>query len=91
MTEDTFSVDLPASLLEFGLSREDIQEHLMKWVVIFLFIEGYISSGKAASLLNITRIEFLDLLHTKGIAYINYMPDELTKEFENVTRLEAGL
>jgi predicted HTH domain antitoxin len=52
--------------------------------VLSLFTEGQISSGKAARLLNITRVEFLALLRTRGIAYINYTPDELEEEFAAV-------
>ena len=50
--------------------------------------EGYISSGKAARLLNTSRIEFLALLRARGIAYINYTPEELEEEFAAVEALE---
>jgi len=45
--------------------------------------------GKAARLLNITRIEFLALLRARGIAYLNYTPDELAEEFAAVKKLEV--
>lgn len=47
------------------------------------------SSGKAARLLNISRVEFLALLRARGIAYINYTPDELAEEFAAVEALEV--
>jgi predicted HTH domain antitoxin len=53
-----------------------------------LFAEGRISSGKAARLLNISRVEFLALLRARGIAYINYTPDELAEEFAAARKLE---
>jgi len=56
-----------------------------------LFTEGRISSGKAARLLNITRIEFLTLLRSRGIAYINYTSDELADEFASVKKLQVQL
>ena len=89
MNEDTFQVHLPAALLQLGLSQEEVQQRLMEWLVISLFTEGRISSGKAARLLNMARSEFLDLLHARGIAYINYTPDELAEEFAVVKKLEA--
>jgi predicted HTH domain antitoxin len=89
IAESTFQVRLPASLLQFGLSPEDVQQRLTEWIVLSLFVEGRISSGKAARLLNIARSDFLDLLHARGMAYINYTPDELAEEFEAVTQLEA--
>jgi predicted HTH domain antitoxin len=46
--------------------------------------EGRISSVKAARLLNISRVEFLNLLRARGIAYVNFTPDELAEELAAV-------
>ena len=54
-----------------------------------LFTEGRISSGKAARLLNISRVEFLALLQSHGIACVNYTPDELAEEFAAVEALQV--
>jgi predicted HTH domain antitoxin len=78
-------------LLQFGLGQDDIQHRLLEWLVLSLFTEGRISSGKAARLLNITRIEFLTLLRSRGIAYINYTSDELADEFASVKKLQVQL
>lgn len=77
MAEATFQVQIPAPLLRFGLSEADIQHRVTEWLVLSLFAEGHVSSGKAAQLLNMSRIEFLALLRSRGIAYINYSPEEL--------------
>jgi predicted HTH domain antitoxin len=58
-----------------------------EWLVLSLFTEERISSGKAARLLNISRIEFLALLRVRGIAFIDYTDDELAEEFEAVEAL----
>lgn len=58
-----------------------------KWLVLSLFTEDRISSGKAARLLNISRVEFLALLRQRGISYIDYSEDELADEFAAVERL----
>ena len=63
---------------------------LKKWIVLSLFSEERISSGKAARLLNISRIEFLALLNSRGIAYLNYTPEELEEEFVAVKELEVN-
>ena len=89
MTETTFQVRVPAPLLQFGLDQNEIQRRLVEWLILSLFTEGHISSGKAARLLSITRIEFLNLLRSRGIAYINYTPEELDEEFEAVQALEV--
>ena len=91
MTEATFQVRVPAPLLQYGLDQNEIQRRLTEWLVLSLFTDGHISSGRAARLLNITRVEFLALLRSRGIAYINYTPDELKDEFEAVKTLENNL
>ncbi len=60
---------------------------MAEWLVLSLFTEERISSGKAARLLNISRIEFLALLRVRGIAFIDYTDDELAEEFEAVEAL----
>ncbi len=82
-----FQVQLPSSLLQLGLSKDDIQGRIVEWVVLLLFTEGRISSGKAARLLNINRLDFIALLKTRGIAYINYSPEELAEEIETAKHL----
>ncbi len=84
MTETTFEVRVPAPLLRFGFDQNEIQRRITEWLVLSLFTEGHISSGKAARLLNLSRIEFLALLRARGIAYINYTADELAEEFAAV-------
>ncbi len=88
MADTSFQVQVPASLLQFGLDQKEVQRRLTEWLVLSLFTEGHITSGKAARLLDITRIQFLALLRSRGIAYINYTPEELAEEFEAVNKLE---
>jgi len=89
MPEAIFQVHVPAPLLQYGFDQNEVQRRLVEWLVLSLFTEGHISSGKAARLLNISRIEFLALLRSRGIAYINFTPDELKDEFEAVEKLEV--
>lgn len=89
MTETTFEVHLPFDILQLGLSKDDIQRRISEWVAISLFTEGQISSGKAARLLNINRVDFLTLLRKHGIAYVNYSPEELSEEIDSANRIDA--
>ena len=66
------------------------QLHLTEWLVFSLFKDERVSSGRAARLLGITRLEFLDLLRRRGIAYLDYSPDEIAEELEAVQRLPVG-
>jgi predicted HTH domain antitoxin len=87
MSETTFEIHLPSNLLQLGLSKDDIQQRISEWVALSLFTEGKISSGKAARLLNISRIDFLALLRRRGIAYINYSPEELSEEIDSANHI----
>ena len=82
MTETTIEVHVPPHLLQLGIDSSDVQHRTIEWLVLSLFVEGRISSGKAARFLNIQRTEFLDLLRSRGIAYINYTPEETAEEIE---------
>ena len=90
MAETTFSVQIPSSLLKLGISQEEIQHRISEWLVFSLFSEGKISSGKAGKLLGITRLEFIQLLRTRGIAFINYSEDEIKEELEAVKKLSPN-
>jgi predicted HTH domain antitoxin len=87
MSETIVEVRVPAPLLQLGLDREEIQRRVTEWLVLSLFTEERISSGKAARLLNISRVDFLALLRRRGIAYIDYSEDELAGEFAAVEKL----
>ena len=81
MTQAIVEINLPAPLLQLGFTKDEIQNRVIEGLALSLFTEGRISSGKAARLLNLSRIEFLAMLRERGIAYINYTPDELAEEF----------
>jgi predicted HTH domain antitoxin len=89
MPETTIEVRVPNHLLRLGFDQNEIQRRITEWLVLSLFAEGHISSGKAARLLNLSRVEFLAMLRARGIAYINYTPDELAEEFASVEALEV--
>jgi predicted HTH domain antitoxin len=87
MSETVVEVKIPSSLFQLGIRREDVQHLVVESLVLSLFVQEHISSGKAARLLGMSRAEFLALLRTRGIAYINYSAEELAEEFAAVQRL----
>jgi predicted HTH domain antitoxin len=80
MSNTVIEIKIPSPLLRYGIDREEAQRRATEWLVLSLFTEERISSGKAARLLNISRIEFLALLRARGIAYVDYSKDELDEE-----------
>jgi len=89
MAESTLQVRIPEPLLQLGLDQDEIERRVTDWLVISLFSEGRISSGKAARLLHLSRIEFLALLRKHGVAYLNYTTDELAEEFAAAEKLQV--
>ncbi|MCA9941214.1 MAG: UPF0175 family protein [Anaerolineales bacterium] len=89
MLETNFEIQVPKSFLQFGLNQAEVQRRVTEWLVLSLFTEERISSGKAAKLLKMSRIDFLALLRARGIAFIDYTPDELAEEFAAVEALES--
>ena len=89
MPESMYEVRLPKSLSQYGFDQKDIQQRFVEWLVLSLFTEGRVSSGKAAKLLNISRVEFLDLLRARGVTYVNYTPEELAEEFKSIKALKT--
>lgn len=80
MLETTLSVRIPSDLLNLGLSQDEIQRRVSEWLVFSLFSEGKISSGKAGKLLGVSRLEFIKLLQSRGISFINFSEEELAEE-----------
>ena len=89
MAEATFEVRIPAPLLQYGFDQNEVQQRLVEWLVLSLFTDGHVSSGRAARLLNITRVQFLALLRSRGIAYIRYTPEEVREEIDAAEKLEV--
>ena len=87
MSDTTLEIRVPTELLEYGLKPDDVQRHVLEWLVISLFKDEHISSGKAARLMGLTRIEFLALLRRRGVAYVDYSPKELNDELAAVQLL----
>jgi len=89
MSEITFEVTVPPALVQFGFNQNHVQRNIKEWLVLSLFTDSHVSSGKAAKLLDISRIDFLALLRKRGIAYIDYSQQELDEEFDSVRTLET--
>jgi predicted HTH domain antitoxin len=88
MNESILEVRIPP-LLRFGLDRDEIERRVTEWLILSLFTEERISSGKAARLLNMSRVDFLALLRKRGIIYLDYSDDELADEFAAVEKLSS--
>ncbi len=91
MPETIVEIRVPTPILQLGIDRDEVQQRVLEWLVLSLFTEDHISSGKAARLLNLSRIDFLALLRKRGIAYLNYSDDDLADEFAAVEKLPTEI
>jgi predicted HTH domain antitoxin len=80
-------LDLPPDLLEVLESLGDPQQTIKECVVLELYRRGEISSGKAAELLGMSRLEFIQYSGHLGIPFFRYSPEELEAELRDLEGL----
>lgn len=81
----TVTIDLPESvLLATGQSREEFTREAKFLLAAKLFELGRLSSGKAAQICAMQRIEFILAMGRLGIPVVQLDEEELAREFEDV-------
>jgi len=88
MSATSTSQMFPASLPEdFGLAVQltdsELEHHLRLMAALKMFELGQISSGKAAQLAGISRVDFLQTCGRYRVSIFNYPPEELEKELRS--------
>lgn len=74
-------VELPRDLLAaLNIPESDLGRRVREWVVLELFQEGQISSGKAAEILGFSKFRFLELLDQRDLPYHDASPQDLKRE-----------
>jgi predicted HTH domain antitoxin len=84
MNTFTVEVKVPEGLRELGFSEEEICREVPVLLVLKRFRQGAISSSKAASILGVSRRDFLDLLAREGIPLYDPTDEELANELKTV-------
>lgn len=79
------SIDFPESLAQLlKLDQKEFAKEIKTISVIKLYELGKISSGKAAQLLKVSRVEFLDLLGNYNVSYFSKdLEDSLDSDYLN--------
>lgn len=74
-------VELPENLeLAVGLSRDELVDQVKLMAALKMFELGKISSGKAAELAGMSRVDFFSACARYRVSIFNYQPGELEKE-----------
>ncbi len=76
--------DLSSLLEDAGRSAEQTAR---EFIVVELYRQARISGGKAAELLGMRRMQFIERAAELGIPWFDLSPGELDEEFEAVRKL----
>ena len=88
MTNLTISLNLPRDLIgALNIPESQLPQHILEILALELFRQQRISAGKAAELVGVSKMSFIELLAQHQIPYFNETPDELVAEVEAVERL----
>jgi predicted HTH domain antitoxin len=90
MSTFTIEVQVPAGLRDLGYSDEEIRREVPLLLVLKRFRQGAISSGKAATLLGMSRRDFLELLGREGVPIYDPSDEEFEEELKTIDRLGAS-
>ncbi len=79
------NIEYPESLANtLRLSGKDFESEMKKSSLVKLYELGKVSSGVAARVLEISRLDFLELLAKYNVSVLNgFDPDDLNEEIEN--------
>ncbi len=64
------------------MTKEEIEQHIRLMAALKMFELGKISSGKAAELAGMSRVEFLEACGRYRVSVFNYPPEEVEKEIK---------
>lgn len=81
MSTHRVEIELPQDLMAvLNVPEADLSRRAREWVILELFQEGEISSGKAAEILGLSRSRFLELLNARKLPYLDAGPGELERD-----------
>ncbi len=79
---DTIKIDYPQYLANsMRMSKDDFGREMKISALVKMFELGKVSSGVAARVLQITRVEFLELLGKYKVSFLDV--ENLEEDFEN--------
>jgi predicted HTH domain antitoxin len=64
------------------MTKEEMEHHLRLMAALKMFELGKISSGKAAELAGMSRVEFFEACGRYRVSIFNYPPEEAEKEIK---------
>ena len=68
--------------LAVHMTKKEIEYHIRLMAALKMFELGKVSSGKAAELAGMTRVEFLETCGRYNVSVFNYPPEEIEEELK---------
>jgi predicted HTH domain antitoxin len=89
METEKLEIKYPAEFeLAVRMTKEELERHIRLMAALKMFELGKVSSGKAAELAGLSRIEFLETCGTYRVSVFNVHPEEIETELRR--DLDAG-
>jgi predicted HTH domain antitoxin len=83
MATEELTIRYPAGLERaIHLTKEEMEQHLRLMAALKMFELGKISSGKAAELAGMSRVEFFEACGRYHVSLLNYSEEELQRELQ---------
>jgi len=81
---EQLTIEYPDSFeLAIKITKSEFERELLLMAALKMFELGKISSGKAAELAGMSRIEFFEACGQYRVSIFNYLPEEVERELEN--------
>jgi predicted HTH domain antitoxin len=64
------------------LTKDELEQHIRLMAALKMFELGKVSSGKAAELAGMSRVEFLEVCGRYRVSVFNYPPEEIERELK---------
>lgn len=78
---EKLTIEVPEGLeLAVATTRNELEAQIRLMAALKMFELGKLSSGKAAQLAGISRVEFLEMCGRYRVSVFNYTPEELEAE-----------
>ncbi|MEM7184213.1 MAG: UPF0175 family protein [Spirochaetota bacterium] len=82
------TIELPEYvLLQMGSSTEKLKSEVKKMIAVNMFKDGFMTTGQAAELCGMHRVEFMYYLSRNNIPVVDWDKEDIKKELSVVDRI----
>jgi predicted HTH domain antitoxin len=92
METDELKIKYPSGFEQaVHMTKDEMEQHIRLMAALKMFELGKVSSGKAAELAGMSRIDFLETCARYRVSIFNYPPDEVESEIKRDLETIRGL